>query len=422
MPCSSSNRAPTRPVAWPSCRLGRDGTVADVAPRLNVRTRVHEYGGGAYAVRDGVIVFSEFAANRLMLRRPSDVDPVELVADPALRFADMEIDADRRRVIAVLEDQRASTSLPRNLLCAVSLSDGSLIELAGGHDFTSDPRLSPERDRLAFLTWDLPRMPWDGTDLWVAPISADGLLGQAVHVAGGVSESIAQPRWAPDGSLVFVSDRSGWWNLYRWRPGMARAEPLAPMEAEFAGPQWVFGLSDVDIDADGTIVASAVAQGRSGLLVLRRRRASSGGPGRCHGPGLRARPRRHRHRRGRLMDAAYSGHPARPAQRQPGAASRERPAGGRGGPPVGATARHLPDLGRPGRPRLVLPARRIRTWSRPRASGRRSWSCPTVVRRVRRALSLSLERQVFTSRGIRGRGCRLRRLDRLRPRLPRPAP
>ena len=363
-------------------RLGGDGTVVDVAPGLNVRTRVHEYGGGAYTVRDGVAVFSEFAANRLMLRRPTDDEPVELVADPALRFADMEIDADRLRVIAVLEDQRASTSLPRNLLCAVSLADGSFTELAGGHDFTSDPRLSPERDQLAFLTWDLPRMPWEGTDLWIAPIGADGTLGQAVHVAGGVSESIAQPRWAPDGSLVFVSDRSGWWNLYRWRPGMARAEPLAPMEAELAGAQWVFGLSDVDIDADGTIVAGAVAQGRSRLLVLR------------DGEPPREVPID-------ATDLAYvrvrdgivtlvGGSWTQPTavirlDLRSGSQVRLRESGqlavGRG-LPVGATARHLPDLGRPGRPCLVLPADES---GRGAARGRAAAARGHVPRRSRRA-------------------------------------
>jgi len=249
-------------------RRDADGSVSDVAPGLNVRTRVHEYGGGAYAVRDGRVVLSEFEANRLLVADHPGAPLRELVSDPALRFADMDIDDVRGRVLAVLEDQHASAQLPRNLLCAVSLDDGALTELAVGHDFFSDPRLSPDGRRLAWLTWDFPQMPWDGSDLWVADFDADGSLGEAVHVAGGRAESIAQPTWAPDGSLVFVSDRSGWWNLYRSRHG---EEPvaLAPMEAEFAGPQWVFGLSDYDIGGDGTIVASASALGQQRLLVLR---------------------------------------------------------------------------------------------------------------------------------------------------------
>jgi dipeptidyl aminopeptidase/acylaminoacyl peptidase len=120
-------------------------------------------------------------------------------------------------------------------------------------------------------------MPWDGTDLWVADIAPDGTLGEPVHVAGGPSVSVVQPRWAPDGSLVFVSDRSGWWNLQRWLPG-APPEALTSMEAELAGPQWVFGRSDFDIDGDGTIVASASSSGRQRLIVLRPGQPASAPP------------------------------------------------------------------------------------------------------------------------------------------------
>ncbi len=246
-----------------------DGVVTDMAPGLNVRTRVHEYGGGAYTVRDGCLVFSEFADNRLMLKRTPDAAPVALVSDPSLRFADLELDPGRDRVIAVLEDQRESAIGARNLLCAVSLADGAITELAAGHDFYSDPRLSPDGRQLAWLSWDFPQMPWDGTDLWVAPILDDGSLGEAVHVAGGTGESVVQPRWAPDGSLVFISDRTDWLNLYRWRAGSTEVEALAPMEAEFAGPQWVFGLSDYGIDADGTVVASSFAMGEMRLWAMR---------------------------------------------------------------------------------------------------------------------------------------------------------
>jgi dipeptidyl aminopeptidase/acylaminoacyl peptidase len=245
-----------------------DGAFADMAPGLNVRTRVHEYGGGAYAVRDGVIVLSEFDDNRLLLKRTPDAALEVLVADPALRFADMAIDVARSRVIAVLEDQHESAIEARNLLVAVSFADGVLSELASGHDFYSDPVLSPDGSRLAWLSWDFPQMPWDGTDLWVADIQPDGSLAQPVHIAGGSAESILQPRWAPDGSLLYVSDRTDWWNLYHWREGAAAATALAPMEAEIGGPQWVFGLSDYDIDADGTIVAFASGPGGARLLAL----------------------------------------------------------------------------------------------------------------------------------------------------------
>jgi dipeptidyl aminopeptidase/acylaminoacyl peptidase len=245
-----------------------DGALTDMAPGLNVRTRVHEYGGGAYAVADGVIVFSEFEGNRLLLKGSPEDAPVELVTDPALRFADMALDLVRDRVYAVMEDQTESAIGARNLLVAVSLADGSITELASGHDFYSDPAPSPDGTRLAYLTWDFPQMPWDGTDLWVADVAADGIPGEPVHVAGGIAESISQPKWAPDGSLVYVSDRSDWWNLYRWRDGSSGSVALAPMAAEVGGPQWVFGLSEYDIDTDGTIYAFAHGPEAAQLLAV----------------------------------------------------------------------------------------------------------------------------------------------------------
>jgi dipeptidyl aminopeptidase/acylaminoacyl peptidase len=234
-----------------------DGAFTDMAPGLNVRTRVHEYGGASYAVRDGVIVFSEFEGNRLLLKRSAEAAVEELVTDPALRFADMVIDTARERVIAVMEDQRVSAISARNLLVAIPFAGGPPVELAGGHDFYSDPVLSPDGARLAWLTWDFPQMPWDGTDLWLSDIGPDGSLAPPWQVAGGATESILQPRWAADGSLLFVSDRSDWWNLYRWREGAPEAVALAPMEAEIGGPQWVFGLSDYDVVGDGSIIAFA---------------------------------------------------------------------------------------------------------------------------------------------------------------------
>jgi dipeptidyl aminopeptidase/acylaminoacyl peptidase len=245
-----------------------DGQLTEMAPGLNVRTRVHEYGGGSYAAADGVIVFSEFADNRLLLKGSPADEPIELVADPALRFADMSFDLVRDRVHAVMEDQTESVIGARNLLVAVSLADGTITELATGHDFYSDPVLSPDGSRLAFLTWDFPRMPWDGTDLWVAEVAPDGTLGEPVHVAGGETESVCQPKWSPDGSLVYASDRSDWWNLYRWRVGASGSSAIAPMDAEVGGPQWVFGLSEYDIDADDTIYAFAHGPEGARLVAL----------------------------------------------------------------------------------------------------------------------------------------------------------
>jgi dipeptidyl aminopeptidase/acylaminoacyl peptidase len=246
-----------------------DGAVADVTPPgFDVRTRIHEYGGGATTVHEGTVVFSHFADGRLYLQPSPASGPEPLTSEEALRFGDMRIDAARRRVVTVVEDHREGSEDPLNTICSVSLADGSVHVLASGRDFYSDPRIDPAGNRMSWLAWDRPNMPWDGTELWLASIEADGSLSGARRLAGGPEESIVQPTWAPDGSLVFASDRTGWWNLYRWREGHDEPGALAPMEAEFAGPQWVFGLSTFGIDADGSVLAVARSRGHDRLLRL----------------------------------------------------------------------------------------------------------------------------------------------------------
>ena len=245
------------------------GSFRDLTPApLNVRTRAHEYGGGAYAVSDGLVVFSNFADGRLYRLDGTDLAAQALTAGDRLRFADLAFDRSRDRMVAVLEDHLADDHEPANSVVAVSLGDGTVTSLVRGHDFFSDPRPDPASTRLCWLSWDRPNMPWDGTDLWVGALGPDGSVVSSHRVAGGPNESIAQPRWAPDGSLVFVSDRTGWWNLYRWIEGSDGAQPLAPMDAEFAGPQWVFGLCSYAIDGDGRIVAAARSRGRDRLFVI----------------------------------------------------------------------------------------------------------------------------------------------------------
>ena len=228
---------------------------------FNVRTRVHEYGGGAYAVRDHVIVAANFADQRLY-RIDGDGAARALTLESAgqLRYADMELDLARGRVLAVREDHRAPGEAI-NTIVAVPLSGGDegriLIE---GHDFFSSPRLSPDGKRLAWLSWDHPNMPWDGTRLWSAEIAADGRLSDLRQVAGGNLESIVQPAWSPDNRLYFVSDRSGWWNLYA--ADHARPAPVCPMSAEFAGPAWAFGMRWYGFLDPGTMLACFSEGGR----------------------------------------------------------------------------------------------------------------------------------------------------------------
>jgi dipeptidyl aminopeptidase/acylaminoacyl peptidase len=239
------------------------GDREDLTPApFNVRTRVHEYGGGAYAVRAGVIVAANFADQRLYRIDPGGGAPRPLTPDSGgqLRYADMELDLARQRVLAVREDHRAGGE-PVNTIVALSLSGGdegrSLIE---GHDFFSSPRLSPDGRRLAWLSWDHPNMPWDGTRLFTADVAADGSLSGVREVAGGDREAIVQPAWSPDDELYFVSDRTGWWNLYRAAHGSVAA--VCPMSAEFAGPAWAFGMRWYGFLDAATIIACFSEGGR----------------------------------------------------------------------------------------------------------------------------------------------------------------
>ena len=241
-------------------RRDLEGRVEDVTPPLlNVRTRVHEYGGGAFVVVDGMVFFSNYADQRLYRQDPG-TEPRPITPEVDLRYADGVLDARRDRMICVREDHTVSEREAVNTLVAVGIEgcDGGEV-LASGNDFYASPRISPDGTRLAWLTWNHPNMPWNGTELWVARIEADGSLGRAECLAGGIDESIFQPEWSPDGILHFVSDRTGWWNLYRWRDG--RIEPLHEMEAEFGVPQWIFGLSTYGFAAAEEILCAYTQRG-----------------------------------------------------------------------------------------------------------------------------------------------------------------
>jgi dipeptidyl aminopeptidase/acylaminoacyl peptidase len=233
---------PTEGGRYVIVRRAPDGRTTDVTPAaFNARTRVHEYGGGAFAVADGHVYFSNFDDQRLY-RQPAAGAPVPLTRPGLMRYADGDIDRRRGRMVCVREDHSAPDREAVNSVVTVALAgEESVRVLVSGNDFYSNPRVSPDGSRLAWLTWNHPNMPWDGTELWVAPITPDGSLGRGDRVAGGDRESIFQPEWSPDGTLDFVSDRTGWWNLYRWRGG--RVDPLCEMAAEFGAPQWRFGLS-----------------------------------------------------------------------------------------------------------------------------------------------------------------------------------
>ncbi len=236
-------------------------------PGFNVRTRVHEYGGGDYTVHDGVIYFANYADQRVYRQRPGAA-PEPLTQEASLRYADFIVDSGRDRLICVREDHRPAGREAINTLVAVSLNGGEQTVLAEGNDFYASPRLSPDGRRLAWLTWRHPNMPWDGTELWLADVTGDGATANARQVAGGQRESVFQPEWSPDGTLYFISDPTGWWNIYRLGNRDVPAERLYPMDAEFGLPQWVFGMSTYAFTGPDEIVCTYTRDGVRTMALL----------------------------------------------------------------------------------------------------------------------------------------------------------
>lgn len=253
-----------------------DGETADVTPRpFNVRTRVHEYGEGDFTVDAGVIYFTNFDDQRLYRQEVGgEPQPLTPEADPVggLRHADFIVDGPRHRLICVHEDHTAGRPEPVNTLAAVHLAGGTPEVLVSGSDFYSSPRLSPDGSQLAWISWNHPNMPWDGVELWVAPVAADGSLGDGEPVAGAGGrqsiESILQPAWSPDGRLYFVSDRTNWWNLYR-RNGDGQVEPVtASLDREFGKPHWVFGMATYGFVSADRIICGVNNRGNWSICSL----------------------------------------------------------------------------------------------------------------------------------------------------------
>jgi dipeptidyl aminopeptidase/acylaminoacyl peptidase len=267
-------------------RYAQDGSITDVTPApFNVRARAHEYGGGSFGVKDGNIYFINFSDQRIYHQPVGDSSqntvvrtPTPLTTVDAFRYADGIFDAARGRLICIQEDHTAGGE-PVNKLVSINLVNGEDVQvLASGADFYASPRLCANGQKLAWLSWSHPNMPWDGTELWVADISQHPaqngnssnkkiqVLSNLELIAGGIDESIFQPEWSPDGSLCFVGDRTGWWNLYRWSAGTV--EPLCPMEAEFGMPQWVFGMTTYAFVDANHLICSYTQQGQWYLAQL----------------------------------------------------------------------------------------------------------------------------------------------------------
>ncbi|MGI3781539.1 MAG: S9 family peptidase, partial [Janthinobacterium lividum] len=263
---------------WTQPFAGGEARELTPAP-ANVRTRVNEYGGGEYGVRDGVVVYSDLADGRLRRLDPDGTVTV-LTAEGPVWYGDPDVHADRGVVVVVREDHREAVVAEHDeavtTLVAIPL-DGSAARdvdavtvLAAGADFYSTPQLSAD-GRLAWVQWDHPNMPWDSTALHVAPLEADG-LGAVETVAGGPGESAVQPRWRGT-DLLFASDRTGWWNLYLFCAGPeGSVRALHEAEAEFAGPQWVLGTSPYAVlpatKGPSRLVSLSITDGLPGLAIL----------------------------------------------------------------------------------------------------------------------------------------------------------
>jgi dipeptidyl aminopeptidase/acylaminoacyl peptidase len=249
-----------------------DGTMVRLTPEgFNARSRVHEYGGGATLVSGDLVVVSDFTTGRLH----RVVAPGELAAitpDRAWRFADLVHDVERGRLYAVREDHQPDVVAEHgewvNELVTIDLGTGEVQVIAQGADFYAAPRLSPDGRTLVWLEWRHPNLPWDGTELKLAAIGEGGDLGPATTVAGSPRDCISQPRWSPDGVLHFVAEPDGWLNLYRYRGGVS--EPIAPMAAEFASPDWIFGNTEYAFLRDGGILAVGRSDGRDRLYRISR--------------------------------------------------------------------------------------------------------------------------------------------------------
>jgi dipeptidyl aminopeptidase/acylaminoacyl peptidase len=246
----------------------RDGEPKELTPPpYNVRSRVHEYGGGAFRVTDRSAFFVNFSDQnvyRVDLERGTILQVTDTPTSE--RYADFAVTPGERSLVAVAERH----GLPgkdeaENCLVTIDIASGTVTTLCGGHDFYASPRLSPDAGQLCYLCWDHPNMPWDGTQLHLADFE-DGQLGPTTVVAGGADESIVQPMWIAPGHLLFGSDRSGWWNLYSYDSSGEYC--IHPDQAEYAHPPWVFDMRSFALLDSQHIACQRVENGRAQLCIL----------------------------------------------------------------------------------------------------------------------------------------------------------
>ena len=243
-----------------------DGKIEDAIPEgFNARTRVHEYGGGSYTVKNGVIYFVNFTDQQIY-QVTGNMQITSVTQSPNLRFADITVNSYKNSLMCVCEDHSEPQQEAKNKIVKIKLDDTKEISILDeGEDFFSSPRLSSDGKNWSWLTWNHPNMPWDETTLY-SQILEDGKYYSPYPVAGKENESICQPEESPNGVLYFVSDRKGWWNLYRYHEG--KTEALCPMEAEFGVPHWVFRQSQYAFIDETHIICAYIEKGFFRLGIL----------------------------------------------------------------------------------------------------------------------------------------------------------
>ncbi len=270
----------SRPVDKGGCRIVRqlteqllssEGTVETITPEdVSVRTRIHEYGGGAYRVHNKILYYVNDKDQRVYsLDNNNNAEPLALSPEGNYRYADFCIDEHNQQLLCVCEIHKENQKEPENCIISLKLDGSSTTGfnlIVFGNDFYANPRVSPDGTHLSWLTWNHPNMPWDNSECWVAELSAFGLLKKKHKVAGGVdgsrNESIFQPQWSPTGDLFFVSDRNNWWNIYRFNLDSKATHTVVEMDAEFATPQWVFGMSTYGFLNSFTLLCCYTQAGR----------------------------------------------------------------------------------------------------------------------------------------------------------------
>lgn len=247
-----------------------DGATADLTPEgFSARSMVYEAGTGGVAVSAGIVWFSNADDGRLYRHAPaSDEPPTPIVPVGPYRYADPDVDHARERLLCIREEHGTSHSEPAHTIVSIALDGATGPEvLVHGSDFYAFPRTSPDGSQLAWIQWSHPNMPWDESELWIADLTLDGAPTAARRVAGGSGDSVYQPEWSPDGRLHFISERTGWWNLYRLADGEA-VEALYEAELEFAPPLWWLAQPSYGFVTDTTLVCGYCEQGlwKLGLL------------------------------------------------------------------------------------------------------------------------------------------------------------